>query len=805
MLFKNTASQKVRVFAFADAGHATLDPGEPVTGDAANISAQTALDNAALGASNDAAPTEVDATNAPGYYEFDPTQAETNGDIIEWYPKSSTAGVQVVTVGGASQMLVPANFPDLGIETDGDLTKVNTLDGHTAQTGDNFARLGAPAGASVSADIADVDTDVAALNDLSAAQVNAEVDTALSDIHLDHLLAADYDPASKPGTSTALLNELVENDSGVSRFTANALEEAPSGGGGSGLSAVTTGTAQAGAASTITLASGESATDDIFLGSRIVLTGGTGEKQARMVTDYNGTTKVLTVDRAWQTNPDATTTYEIQGAASPLSDGNGFGQLNYSGGIVNANVEKWNNNSVPAEDAQGHPIVTIRDGTGPGEINTASGAVVQVDQLGTQAKADVNAEVDSALDTAVPGSPTAGSINERVKTMDDADMPSSLVVIESDTAAIESAGGSLTAAQDSKLTQVHSDVIVVDAAVSDVESSLVIVKSDLVVIESDTTAIESAGGSLTTAQDSKLTEVHGDVNNIYSDTTVIESDTTAIESAGGSLTTAQDSKLTEIHTDVNNVYSDTTIIVSDTTTISSDTAALEAAVSDVESSLVVIKSDIVVIDGAVSDVESSLVVVKSDIVVLDNAVSDVESSLVVVKSDLVVVESDTTAIHSQTTVVESDTAVIESQTTVIESDTAVVESWGLGAVASDAAAIHSQTTVIESDVAVIESQTTVIKSDTAVIESDTTVIESQTTVIESDVALLETAHSEPTGVPAANETPLDKLGYVFMALRNKLDVTSTKKTFYDDGGSAEWEKDLSDDGTTYSESEGNAI
>ena len=77
---------------------------------------------------------------------------------------------------------------------------------------------------------AELDSGLAALNDLSAAQVNAEVDTALADIHLDHLLAADYDPASKPGTATALLNELIENDGGVSRFTANALEQAPTGG-----------------------------------------------------------------------------------------------------------------------------------------------------------------------------------------------------------------------------------------------------------------------------------------------------------------------------------------------------------------------------------------------------------------------------------------------------------------------------------------------------------------------------------------------------------------------------------------------
>jgi len=80
---------------------------------------------------------------------------------------------------------------------------------------------------------AEFDAGLAALENISAADVNAEVDTALSDIHLDHLFATDYDPAAKPGTATALLNELVENDAGVSRFTANALEEGPTGGGAS--------------------------------------------------------------------------------------------------------------------------------------------------------------------------------------------------------------------------------------------------------------------------------------------------------------------------------------------------------------------------------------------------------------------------------------------------------------------------------------------------------------------------------------------------------------------------------------------
>ena len=66
------------------------------------------------------------------------------------------------------------------------------------------------------------------------AEVQSECNDALVALHLDHLLSVDYDPASKPGTATALLNELVENDSGVSRFTSNALEQGPSGSGGGG-------------------------------------------------------------------------------------------------------------------------------------------------------------------------------------------------------------------------------------------------------------------------------------------------------------------------------------------------------------------------------------------------------------------------------------------------------------------------------------------------------------------------------------------------------------------------------------------
>ena len=62
-----------------------------------------------------------------------------------------------------ARTLVAANYFDPAADTVVNVTNVATLAGHTPQTGDSFARLGAPAGVSVSADIADVPT-VAELN-----------------------------------------------------------------------------------------------------------------------------------------------------------------------------------------------------------------------------------------------------------------------------------------------------------------------------------------------------------------------------------------------------------------------------------------------------------------------------------------------------------------------------------------------------------------------------------------------------------------------------------------------------------------
>lgn len=74
---------------------------------------------------------------------------------------------------------------------------------------------------------------------------------------------------------------------------------------------VLSGTAQDGANQTITLAGGSGANDDQYNGWVVEITGGTGVGQSRLIVDYSGTSLVATVNEAWDTNPDSTSTYSL--------------------------------------------------------------------------------------------------------------------------------------------------------------------------------------------------------------------------------------------------------------------------------------------------------------------------------------------------------------------------------------------------------------------------------------------------------------------------------------------------------------
>lgn len=86
------------------------------------------------------------------------------------------------------------------------------------------------------------------------------------------------------------------------------------------LPVIFSGTSTAGAAGTVTLsATNPPLTDDLVVGCIIRTTGGTGGgggsgsqgNQARVITDYVASTRVVTVSPNWETNPDSTTTYEV--------------------------------------------------------------------------------------------------------------------------------------------------------------------------------------------------------------------------------------------------------------------------------------------------------------------------------------------------------------------------------------------------------------------------------------------------------------------------------------------------------------
>ena len=84
------------------------------------------------------------------------------------------------------------------------------------------------------------------------------------------------------------------------------------------LAVVATGTATAGAASTVTLQVGSSAVDDYYTGMYVRTTSGTGgggvggaANQARKIVSYVGSTRVATITPAWETQPGADTTYDL--------------------------------------------------------------------------------------------------------------------------------------------------------------------------------------------------------------------------------------------------------------------------------------------------------------------------------------------------------------------------------------------------------------------------------------------------------------------------------------------------------------
>jgi hypothetical protein len=209
--------------------------------------------------------------------------------------------------------------------------------------------------------------------------------------------------------------------------------------------------------------------------------------------------------------------------------------------------------------------------------------------------------------------------------------------------------GVLSTAQDSKLTrinskatQVYSDTTLLVTNVASVYSDTTIIYSDTTRIHSDTTAIHSdttAVHSDTTAIHTQTTAAASKAIQIYSDTTIIASksvqiysDTTAIAGAGGSLTVAQDSKLTRVNSKATQIYSDTTAI-----------SAAGGSLSVAQASQLVLAASKSV------QIYSDTTIIYSDTTIANSKAVQIYSDTTIIASKATQLYSDTTAIHSDTT------------------------------------------------------------------------------------------------------------------------------------------------------------
>jgi hypothetical protein len=138
------------------------------------------------------------------------------------------------------------------------------------------------------------------------------------------------------------------------------------------------GTAQAGAAGSITLDAGASAINATYTNNFVMITGGTGIGQTRLIGTYTGATKVATVTPDWTTNPDATSVYQVLPMAR-------------------VDVAGWLGNLVTGDgdwaQLQSDATAIVAD-TNELQTDDVPGLIAALNDLSAAA---VNAEVDTAL------------------------------------------------------------------------------------------------------------------------------------------------------------------------------------------------------------------------------------------------------------------------------------------------------------------------------------------------------------------------------------------------------------------------
>ena len=513
---------------------------------------------------------------------------------------------------------------------------------------------------------------------------------------------------------------------------------------GSGLTPLASGTAQGGTASTIQLAAGETFADSELNGNVVKITSGTGAGQSRVITAYTGSTDTATVSPNWITNPSSDSVYEVVNGSVNIDT---VVLTTQTAGDIVADTEAILSDTEGLGAGSG--LTALATGTAQGgtssTIQLASGETFADDELnGNVVKCTGGTGAgQSRLITAYTGATDTATVSPNWTTTPSSDTTYEVVDGAANVVAV---GLTLQTAGD----------IVADTEAILADSEAVFSDAELILADTETGITERA-------------TLLADTEAVLADTNELQTDWTD----GGRLdlivdavladTEASQTAETSILSDAESILSDAELILADSESILADTNELQTDWTDA---------------GRLD-------------AILDAVLVDTEAAIV-----------DTTAILSDAESILADTNELQTDWT---------DAGRLDAIL-DAALVDTEAAVVDTEAIILD--TTAILSDAEAILADTNELQGDwvnggrldliVDAIKAATDLLNTAQTEPTGVPAANETPLVKMAYLFMALRNKVTVTSSKKQFYDDGEAVEWEKDLTDDGTTYTESEGNA-
>lgn len=305
---KQSTAVTVKLGPFVDAGDgATLESG--LTLSQADI--RLSKNGGDFAQTNNSAGATYDES---GFYDvpLDTTDTNTLGNLVVVISES---GALLVF---ARFMVLPANVYDSLFSTDRlevDLTQIGgaAVSTSTAQLGVNAVQAGGTAWGSGA---------------ITAASLAADAGAEIADAVCDEALSGHV----TSGTLGQRLQQIRAN------------------------------TAQAGAAGTITLDASASATDDFYNGNLIHITGGTGAGQARVISDYVGSSKVASVAENWATNPSSDSVFQIvPGGSGPVS------------GTVSANVVSISGDSTAADNAE-----SFFDGTGYAGTNNTIPTVTTV-------------------------------------------------------------------------------------------------------------------------------------------------------------------------------------------------------------------------------------------------------------------------------------------------------------------------------------------------------------------------------------------------------------------------------------------